>query len=333
MKAAVLETGGTLATREVPPPRLEGGDLLLRVDACGICGSDLHMIHSLPPGSIMGHEFTGEVIEVGEGVEKWRSGDRVVALPFFACWKCEHCASGNGMFCTGLRGIGLGDLPGAYAELVRVQPESCLRIPVGMDSRLAALTEPLAVGLHGVRRSRLASGDTCVIFGAGPIGLATLLSARALGANAIVSDRSAGRREIAARLGATATVDPRKDDLADAARALAADGPSVVFECVGVKGLLQDAMSLAPLHAEIVVLGVCMGTDEIFPISGILKELDVRFAIGYTKAEFAEALSALESGGAAAAAMITDVVDLDGAPDAFRELLAPSTQCKVLIAP
>ena len=306
---------------------------MLRVRNCGICGSDLHAVHTMPPGTIFGHEFAGEVVEVTDGVDGWKVGDRAVSLPYFACGQCDRCRKGDGILCMQIRGIGLGPVGGAYAELVRVQPENSFIVPEHVSFREAALVEPLAVGLHGVRRSRLAPGGACVILGAGPIGIATLLWARDLGAKTIISDPSPGRRAMAEKFGATAIVDPKKDDPGFAARDVAGDEIHTVFECVGMPGLIQNAMGIASLRAQIVVLGVCMATDEIFPIHGILKELEIDFVLAYSRDEFRETLDALATRRIDPRAMITDVIALDGVPAMFEALATPNTQCKVEIEP
>ena len=235
------------------------------------------------------------------------------------------------MFCDAFRGMGVGDLPGAYAEVVRVQAAHCLRIPDALDLRTAALVEPLAVGLRGVRRSRLRAGDVSIVLGAGPIGIATLLWAKERGARVVVSDPSPGRRATAERLGADAVIDPRSGDPGEAARALDARGPAVLFECSGVRGVLQSAIDVAPLQSEIVVVGVCTEVDQIIPVMAVVRELDVRFAYSYSAPEFAESLDAIATGRIDASAMITDVIGLDEVAETFRALRAPSTQCKVLI--
>jgi (R,R)-butanediol dehydrogenase/meso-butanediol dehydrogenase/diacetyl reductase len=168
--------------------------------------------------------------------------------------------------------------------------------------------------------------------GAGPIGAVTILWAKREGARAIVaSDPSAGRRELAARLGAERAVDPNATDPAAALQALTGLDPGVVFECVGVKGTIHGAMLLAGTRGRVVVLGVCAETDEIFPMIGITKELELQFALAYSHAEFAEALEALRARTIDVAPLVTDVIDLADVPEAFRALERPSTQCKVLI--
>jgi (R,R)-butanediol dehydrogenase/meso-butanediol dehydrogenase/diacetyl reductase len=331
MRAAVLQNDSKLAVEDVEAPPREAGELMLAVRNCGICGSDLHAVHSMPPGTIFGHEFAGEVVEITDGVEGWKVGDRVVSLPYFCCQQCDRCRRGDGILCMQIRGIGLGPVGGAYAELVRVQPENSFVIPPHVSFREAALVEPLAVGLHGVRRSRLKAGEACIILGAGPIGIATLAWARELGAKTIVSDPSPGRRAMAERFGATAVVDPTKDEPGFVAREIAGDEINTVFECVGAPGLIQNAMLMASLRAQIVVLGVCMATDEIFPIHGVLKELEIDFVLGYSRSEFQETLEAVASRRIDPTAMITDVIDLEGVPAAFEALATPNTQCKVEI--
>jgi len=331
MKAAVLQSTGTLAVEEVETPAVQPGELLVRVCDCGICGSDLHAVHSMPPGTIFGHEFAGEVVAVGDGVEGWRAGDRAVSLPYFSCGTCDRCLRGDGIVCMQIRGIGLGAIGGAYAEFVRVQPQNSFHVPAHVSFRDAALVEPLAVGLHGVRRSRLKRDETCVILGAGPIGIATLLWARDAGARTVVSDPSPGRREMAHRLGATVVVDPRKDEPGFAALELGGESLTTIFECVGATGLIQSAINMAPLRAQIIVLGVCMATDEIFPIHGILKELEIDFVLGYSKAEFEETLDAVAKKRIDPTQMITDIVPLEKTPDMFAALATPNTQCKVQI--
>ena len=178
---------------DLPVPEPGPGEVLVKTLACGICGSDLHAAKfgfKMPPGTIMGHEFAGEIAALGAGVDGWRLGEPAVSLPYMACGTCAHCRAGDAMRCPAFRGIGLGQLPGAYAEYVRVHPGSLLRIPDGVDFRTAALVEPLAVALHGVRLAPVGQGTPCLVMGGGPIGLTTVLWCRTLGAIAVVSEPS-----------------------------------------------------------------------------------------------------------------------------------------------
>lgn len=335
MRAVVLKEPGFLRVETLPEPDPRPDEILLRVRNCGICGSDLHAVKygmQMPADTILGHEFSGEVAALGARVNGWRIGERVVSLPYMSCGTCPACERDDGILCPSLRGIGLGQLPGAFAEYVRVHPGSLLRIPPEIDFRTAAMVEPLAVGLHGLRHARLTPENGCLILGAGPIGLVTLLWARDAGlAPVVVSELAEGRRELARRLGATDVVDPTATDPAATFRTARGGDPSAVFECTGAHGALASAMMFAGTRGRIVVLGVCLETDEILPITGILKELEIKFALGYSKAEFADALEALRTGRIDVAPLVTDVIDLDLVPETFSALNAPTTQCKVLI--
>lgn len=335
MRAVLFKEPGVLAVESVPDPKPEPGEILMRVRNCGICGSDLHAAKfgiGMPSDTIMGHEFSGEIAALGERVEGWRVGERITSLPYMSCGTCDACRRDDGLHCAAMRAIGLGPLPGAYAELVRVHPRSVLRVPDEVSFRHAALVEPLAVGLHGVRLGPIRPDTACVVMGAGPIGAVSILWARHAGARAVVaSDPSPGRRTLATQIGAHAVVDPTADDPARVLRELAGVDPQVVLECVGVKGTINTAMLLAGTRGRIVVLGVCAETDEIFPLVGITKELEMAFALAYSHSEFAEALAALRLGTIDVAPLVTDVIDLADVPEAFRALERPSTQCKVLI--
>ena len=335
MRAALLKERGRLAIDDVPRPEPEAGEVLLRVRDCGICGSDLHAAThpaaGLPPGTIMGHEFAGEVAALGAGVDGWRVGEPAVSLPYMACGACVACRAGDVMQCAAFRGIGLGQLPGAYAEYVRVHPASLLRIPDGVDFRTAALVEPLAVALHGVRLAAVGRGTSCLVMGGGPIGLTTLLWSRALGAVAVVSEPAEGRAALARRLGAAATADPRRESPVDRLRELSGRDAEVVFECVGVRGTLAEAIGHAAAHGTVIVLGASMDVEEIFPLPALLKELTVRFALAYSRDEFAETLDALHAGRIDVTGLVTDVVGITDLPGAFEALTRPNAQGKVLI--
>ena len=197
-----------------------------------------------------------------------------------------------------------------------------------------ALVEPLAVGLSAAEKARLSPGDRVLVVGAGPVGLAVALWCRFLGARHIaVSDLLESRAERALEFGATAAIDASHEDVPARAAALTGGAPDVVFDCVGVPGSLQLAVDYAPADARVVVVGLCMARDSIYPGRAIVKELDLAFAFIYRKRHFELVLDALARGRIDAARLITDRVGLDGFPAAFEALRAPSGQLKVMLEP
>ena len=340
MRAAVFkELGKPLDIEAVADPRPGPHDLILKVSNCGICGSDLHMteptsIMPLALGSVMGHELAGEVVAVGKtAASKWKTGDRLVGFPFICCGDASPCtnfAQGRGMCAKGTS-IGLGQSHGAYAEYVRIGAGSGYRLPDSVSFREGAMVEPLAVGLHAVDMAKLERGATVLVIGAGPVGLAVMLWAKFLGArHVIVSEMAETRREMAARFGATDAIDPAQP-LTPQVMKIAGKAPDIIFECVGAPGLLMSAMGEAPRGGRIVVAGVCQQPDTIMPLIGIMKELEIQFVLGYRPADFDYVIAMIAADRVDVAAMVTDIVDLDGLPAAFEALRKPSHQCKVML--
>jgi (R,R)-butanediol dehydrogenase / meso-butanediol dehydrogenase / diacetyl reductase len=228
--------------------------------------------------------------------------------------------------------VGFGEVPGAYAEFMKTRPASVYKMPPEMNHRLGATVEPLVVGLHGVHRAELRAGESCVIMGAGPIGLVTLQWAQFAGAQAIVvSDMADGRREVAMKMGATAVVNPKKENPADAIAKLTGEGPDVVFECVGVPGTLAEACTIARRGSRVVVLGVCMEEDRLTPMVPMNKEIDIRFSLGLERGEIETAIAMLAAGRVRTEPMITDIVSLEELPRSFEALSRPNTQTKVMV--
>ena len=339
MRAAVFEnTGKPLEIRTVDDPTPEAGELILRVKGCGICGSDLHvsqMPGGVPAGAVMGHEFAGEVVELGPGVDgPWRVGDRVCALPGIGCGRCAPCLTGELMDCASLRATGFGDVGGGYAEYVRVGVNETLALPDNLSSSDGALVEPLAVGLHAVEMARVPVGEDVLVIGAGPVGLAVTLWARQLGAReVVVSDFVESRRAMAGAMGATALVDPASEDLGEAFQRATGHEPRMIFECVGVPGMIQQCLGLAPRNARVVIAGICLEPDTIVPVAAAAKELEPQFVAYYRRRDFALTLDMLGAERIAPHAMVTDRIDLEALPAAFEALRTPAGQCKVIVEP
>jgi (R,R)-butanediol dehydrogenase/meso-butanediol dehydrogenase/diacetyl reductase len=336
MKACVYRApGAPLEIAEVPDPIAGPGEVVVRVKAAGICGSDLHAAgrnFRMPPGTIMGHEFAGVVEELGEGVEGLERGDPVVAMSYVGCGRCESCRIGDAERCRAVKLVGFGEIPGAYAELTKTRPGSVFKMPPGMSFRAGATVEPLVVGLHGLHRAAFQAGESCVVMGAGPIGLATMLWARFAGARAIVvSELSEPRRRLALKMGADAAVDPRMHNPAGKIESLTSVGPQVIFECVGAPGAMAEAIAYAQRASRVVIIGVCTEDDGFAPITAMSKELDMRFSLGMKRAEVEMAIEALASGRVTTAPMITHTLEIDALPRAFASLALPTNQSKVIV--
>jgi (R,R)-butanediol dehydrogenase / meso-butanediol dehydrogenase / diacetyl reductase len=326
MRAAVLSEDHTFALADVPDPEPGADEMVLRVRACGICGSDLKAYTHFPAGSILGHEFCGEIAALGPDVgAHWRAGQLVAAMPLSSCGRCRWCLGGEPAHCERVDLLGLGTTPGGFAEYIRVS--AALAVPLE-DSvgNLGALIEPLAVGLHAVAASDLQPGDRVLIIGGGTVGAAVAVWARRLGAaDVVVSDPAESRRDAAGRFGASGVHDPMEGP--------PASGFDVVFECVGAPGMVQTAIDATAVRGRVVIAGVCMVPDQIVPVAAVLKELQMRFAVYYRPNEFRAAAALVGAGGTEVNAFVSRTVSLEGVNGAFERLLSSSNEGKVLVTP
>ena len=376
---AVGCTQGRLAVVERPAPVPGKGQIVIDVLRCGICGSDLHARHHCDALAdvaaeigyggamrsdqqvIFGHEFCGTVVEHGPGCRKSAAtGTNVVAFPLLRRGRDVHP-------------IGLSAAaPGGYAEQVLVEESLTVTVPNGLAPDTAALTEPMAVAWHAVRRGEVKKGTVAIVIGCGPVGLGVICMLKASGVrHVIASDLSPGRRALAERCGADLVVDPTQDSpyagCADRGHLLTAPAAlelavgvmeklrrlpvpweplwrvaemlgakpksPVVFECVGVPGVIDGIIAGAPLFSRVVVVGVCMGGDQIRPAMAINKEIDLQFVLGYTPLEFRDTLHMLADGKVDAAPLVTGVVGLPEVEGAFDALGDPERHAKILIDP
>lgn len=339
MKAAVFRgLGHKLAIEEVADPAADAGKVVIKVEACGVCGSDLHAtdagVFLQEAGTILGHEFSGEVVASSDPAI--RVGQRATAVPVNPCGKCRECREGYTMLCTENKITGLAkSVPGAYAQFIQVGARQVVPLPDGVTYEEGAMVEPLAVGLHAVTKSDMPVGARVLVIGAGPIGLSVTAFAQLRGAaSVVVSERAPARREAAASFGASAVIDPTKtEDVGAEFARLAGGPPDVIFECVGVPGLIQNAINLSRPRGTIVVVGVCMKEDTVVPISATLKELRLQFVLGYQEEDFAKVLDFLGAGKINARPMVTDRVNLAQLPEAFEGLRQPGNQIKLMIFP
>jgi threonine dehydrogenase-like Zn-dependent dehydrogenase len=376
---AVVCQQAELEVAERPEPVPAKGQVRLQVLRCGICGSDLHARHGVDSWAdmtarvgyhrfarsdqpvVFGHEFCGQVAEYGPGCRRNSpTGTHVVALPLLR-WS------------GGVDTVGLSvHASGAYAEQLIVQESMMMPVPNGLAPDISALTEPMAVAWHAVRRGEVGKRTVAIVIGCGPIGLAVILLLKASGVRTVVaSDYSPERRRLAGACGADVVIDP-------AARSPygAADGhghitdlPSalelavgtreklgrlpfgwwhawrlgealgakpkhpVIFECVGVPGVIESIIDGAPLLSRVVVVGVCVGTDQFTPGMAINKEIDLRFVLGYTPLEYRDTLHMLADGKVDPRPLVTGKVGLDGVDAAFSALADPEAHAKILIDP
>lgn len=325
MRALTVTPEHRFEISEVADPEPGPGQVVVRVAACGICGSDLHMMESkvVPVGAVMGHEPSGVVEAVGDDVDGLARGDHVAIHPADPCGECPACIAGHSMRCpqTGPTSIGLGIHPGAYADLVLVSKGMCTRLPNALDLGLGALAEPLAVALHGLRRSRFEPGMTVGVVGCGPIGLCSVLVAKASGAGRIwASDPNAFRAELATKAGADETGSATQ--MAD-----------IVFECAGAQGTIDLAIGATDPGGQVVLLAVNIKGDNVFPFMWVVKEVDVLPCLGYSRAEYDEAAGWIADGTVDVAPLITRRVSLEETDEAFFALLDGAPEGKVLITP
>jgi (R,R)-butanediol dehydrogenase/meso-butanediol dehydrogenase/diacetyl reductase len=332
MKAAIFDgVGIPLRVSDLPPPAPAPDEVVLRVAACGICGSDLHITEDpitfgVGQGVVLGHEFAGVVTAVGADVADIRVGDRVAVAPMRGCGHCEACLKGEPAWCKEMRLIG-----GGYAEYTAVAARQCRRLPDDLPTAEGALAEPVSVALHAVNRSGLRTGDKVLVLGAGPIGLLVAFWARRMGATAVVvADLTRHQEARAAAVGATgfAISGPGLDA---EVQTMIGGRPDIVFECVGKKGLIDFACRLVRNHGTVVAVGLCVGGDTWDPFAAIHKEIKVVFAVFFNMAEFATALDALGPGRFRPQALITERIDFESVPATFEALRRRTTQCKVLI--
>jgi len=340
MKAAVFkEVGKPLAVETIPDPVPEDSELVMKVGFCGICGTDLHAtregLTTACCDQVLGHEYVGEIVEVGKAAEgDWKVGDRVCAMPFIGCGKCRACATGHFFECQNKKVCGV-DAQGGFAEYVPTGCRETILLPDNLELQTAALIEPLSVGLHAVRVGDVKAGSRVLVMGAGPIGLTVALWARFFGAReVVVSELAETRADLARKMGATHVVQPELEKGAEGLLEqyidVAGGPPDIIFECVGAPGLMQQSMEMAPFGGKVVMVGVCEQPDTIMPFFGLIKELRIQFAIGYTQDDFETSVAILAEGRIDVSAMITDIVDIDDLPEAFEALRTPSHQCKVL---
>jgi len=337
MLAAVYEGDGAIAVRSVSAPQPGPDEAVLEISHCGICGSDLHFVVEgwSSAGSVHGHEYSGTVVATGSAVGGWMPGDRAVGGPGPGCGSCPPCRAGRAQLCLHRDQPGRAPSRGAWATYKLVRADHLHRIPDGLDLRTAALSEPLAVALRGVRQSRVQPGGRALVCGAGPIGLLTVAALRALGVDDVtVSEPSTIRRELALSVGATAVVTPDELDQPTSPTQLVARPFDAAIECSGRPEAITAALAQLGRGGVLVLSGTGMQRPPLEFLRVILNELVITGAFEYSGEDFADAIELLASGRLPTERLIdADDVPLAGVQQAVQRLAAGEIAGKVMVVP
>ena len=355
MRAAVMRNS-EIVVDDIAEPVPGPGEVLVKTLGCGICGSDLHalkhtrqFVDSSPSAMtldvtrdvVMGHEFCGEVLDYGPGTaRRFAPGTRVCSFPVIM--------RGGVPMTVGYS----NEVPGGYAERMVLMEPMLLAVPNGLSTERAALTEPMAVGVHAVNMARPTRDDVVLMIGCGPIGLAVISALKARNISPVIAaDFSPLRRKLAAELGADIVIDPAETSPYQSWRELAAASeagaqlpvnpltgtpqlkPGLFFECVGVPGVIDQMLVGAERGCRFVIVGVCMEPDRFRPMLAITKEINLQFVLGYTPDEFSHTLEQIASGALNTEPLITGKVGVGGVANAFRDLGNPDAHAKIIVEP
>jgi len=342
VKAAALKGARSMEMIDLPDDAPAPGEVKLRVAYCGICGSDMHEFESAnPPRAlgfmqpVMGHEFSGRIVAIGDGVTSVRVDQVAVGNPGAGCGACRYCASGRENLCRGAGNGGMGyTRPGAYAEFVTMPERSVVVLPDTADLRVAALTEPLAVARHALIQGGYRPDELLVVAGAGPIGLLTVIAARQMGGSRIiVSEPLAGRRAAAEKAGASHVIEP--PELINVSRALSdGEGAEISVDASGLPAGIASCVDATARGGRVVLAGVGEQPYSLDILRSIINEFTYVAVLGYTRREFAESALMIAEGKVDVSLVISEVVPVEGTPDAFARLSTGRNDiCKILVSP
>jgi (R,R)-butanediol dehydrogenase/meso-butanediol dehydrogenase/diacetyl reductase len=347
MKAARWHGIRDIRVEEIPEPVIRPGYVKIRPVWCGICGTDLHEYlagpiflpsepHALTGETVpvvLGHEFAGEVVEVGEGVSRIAVGDRVTVEPILSCGACESCRGGAYNLCdaNGFHGLSGG---GGFSEMTMVKESLVHKLPDTISYERAAMVEPAAVAVHAVRQSRLKAGDRCVVFGTGPIGLLVIQAARLAGASTIIGvEISEARQQMALAAGAHHVVNPLEADPVQAVRRLTGGGADVSFEVTGVERGLLGSIESTKTNGQVVIVSIWEKSAAIPPNSLVLKERSIKGVLAYRNV-FPAVISLIAQGRLDVDPFITKKIKLaDIQREGFEALVQEKNHIKILVSP
>ena len=331
MKAAIYPGGGKpIVIEDLPDPRPGQGEVLIKVHRCGICGTDL----SFTKGTMwdfgqnvqFGHEYAGEIVEVGQDVTSYRVGERIAVLPSVACGTCPSCRTiENNVLCQSMPGTAMV----GFAEYARVPVSVATRLPSVLSMTDGALIEPLAISLYGVKLAQIRPGDRVLVLGGGTVALYAIYWARRLGAGRIVAmSRSDRRRDLCLEMGADAFVSYGDNEIGEVIEALGGS-PQIVFECVGAEGMLGKSVMHVAQFGKIVSLGFCTTPDPLIPGMASYKCASIQFAVGYGMKEFLYIADRMDKGHVDPKTIVTSEVSLAALPEMMARLRGANDETKV----
>jgi len=340
MRAAVFHSiGRPLSIERIDDPKPGDEEVIIRVSRSGICGSDLHMTalpRVLSPGTVLGHEFSGEIADVGRSLAgKLKVGQRVTALPYFSCGGCQYCDARLPALCASHQIVGVAvNRRGAYAQYVAAKASMVQRVPDGVSDDEAAMIEPLAVGYHIAHRAVGLKGAAVLVLGGGPIGASAAMAARIAGAEyVVVSEPAEMRRSRCLMLGATNIVDPSSEVVAQRFEEITGRQPDIVLECAGRPGMLAHAIEICATGGQ-VIIGTVGSTYETIPADvSFLKEVKVYYSNAYSESDFAMIIDFMAKGRIDASPMHTATIRFDELPRIFERMRDEPAHCKVLVSP
>lgn len=353
MKAVVFHGREDVRLEDVPEQEVGPGSVKVKVDWCGICGTDLHEYLGGPifvpaPGSphpltgetapvTLGHEFAGEVVEVGDDAGETRVGDRVAIEPVYRCGECPECRRGAYNMCRKLGFYGLAGGGGGFSEYPVMPGYMVHRLPEGISTEQGALVEPIAVGLRAVRRAGFREGQSAVVFGAGPIGAVTVACLRAMGAGLVmVAEVAEARKQKAREVGADVVIDPTEEDVVEKVTGLTDGlGADVSFDAAGVQETLQTAMGATRKGGTVTIISIWEEPIQLHPNDIVLNELNVVGILAYTPEDFDDTIQMIKDGSIKTEGLVTSRIPISEVIDGgFKELVAHKDRhVKILVSP
>ncbi len=322
MRAVVFHgPGKPLTVERLPDPKPAPHQVVVKVMRCGICGSDISMTE---PGPFvfaypdrMGHEYSGEVVEIGKDVTGLKVGDRITCMPVGGCGKCDICTKGNPNFCPAVRGLSQG-----WGEYAVMPAWNAIKTAADLSFSDSALVEPIACGLHALRRITWRGGERILILGTGAMAISIVYWARLMGAGKIVAiSRYPHRNDVLLSMGVDAVMSTQDNDTAAFYEALGGL-PDIVAECVGKPDMVAKAIQLTPPEKTMISLGMCIHAEPIVPCGLAFRDITMLFPFAYTYAEFIETVRAFESGSVRPGWIVSDVISLDEVPHVLEQLRA-----------